>query len=84
VRLEFAERRMKTRFSDEKVAEIEFPGWNGRHEVKNRPRGAGKAEGMAAIFNTLVKPDPFGSYPAARPTHPAAHADEATGFLTVM
>lgn len=34
--------------------EIGFPGWNWRHEVKNRPWGAVKAEGMGAFFNTLL------------------------------
>lgn len=49
---------MKTQFGGEKAAEIDFPGWNGRHEVKNRPRGAVKAEGMGTFFNTLSRRSP--------------------------
>lgn len=55
MRLEFAERRMKTRFGGEKTAEIGFVGGHWRHEPKISPRGAVKAEGMVAIFNTLLK-----------------------------
>ena len=45
---------MKTQFGGKKAAEIGFPGWNWRHEGKNLPWGAVKAEGMAVIFNTLL------------------------------
>ena len=46
---------MKTQFGGKKAAEIRFPGWNWRHEGKNLPWGAVKAEGMAVIFNTLLR-----------------------------
>jgi type I restriction enzyme S subunit len=46
---------MKTRFGGEKTAEIGFPGWNWGHELKYWPRWPAKAEGIGAIFNTLLK-----------------------------
>jgi len=45
---------MKTRFGGEKPAEIGLVGRHWDHEVKNRSRGAAKAEGMVAFFNTLL------------------------------